>query len=492
MTTTAAVYARLSHDKRKGTAEEGSSVASQVDACKAFIAAKGWTLGKVYRDDSISATSGAVRPAFEELLSDAPPIVVAFKQDRLSRDVTDTLRIKAAGVTGYMCDGGKLDFSTADSGMLTMFRTVIDAAEGQKKSERQKLATIRDAKAGKYRGSIRPFGQTLKGEWVEGEAEAVQKAAHALVEGAATFYKVALEWNAQELLTPQSGREWTAGTVRNFFSRPRLKGYQAYEGTLYRLKDWEPLLTEEQFEHIQAMIDSKKTGRAGVQGSRHRPHLLTGIATCGICGRGMNVGYRGGSGSPRFYRCPTPKHVTRTADKLDRLVVDSFLVPLFSPNAEAVVNPQGTREELTALRKQRLDTEREHNEWLTEAVEASLKPSLLAAKEAKHLETMTALDERLALLDRDNLFSGLSWFPQGGEVDIRGFEQTAWEAWDKVPLERQRGIVQSMYSSIVVNPGKQGQRFNSELIDLAKSELLEALEKATWQWLWIGAFSNLK
>lgn len=144
----AAIYARISQDKRIGTQDEGASVQSQIDACTAFIEARGWTVGETYSDNDVSATSGAVRPAFERLLADSPPVVVAFKQDRLSRDLVDTLRLKGSGITGYLTDGGVLDFSTADSSMLTVIRTAIDEAEGRKKSERQKLATLRDARAG--------------------------------------------------------------------------------------------------------------------------------------------------------------------------------------------------------------------------------------------------------------------------------------------------------------------------------------------------------
>jgi DNA invertase Pin-like site-specific DNA recombinase len=134
MTTVAAIYTRISQDQTG----QAVGVGNQLEKCRAFIKSKGWTEGKLYSDNDISATSGKVRPDFERLLQDAPPVVVAWEQSRLSRNPLDTLRIKDAGITGYLTDGGKLDFTSADAELMTMIRSHMDAAEGRKKAERQK------------------------------------------------------------------------------------------------------------------------------------------------------------------------------------------------------------------------------------------------------------------------------------------------------------------------------------------------------------------
>ncbi|MFF5793699.1 recombinase family protein [Paeniglutamicibacter sp. NPDC012692] len=453
MVKVAAIYARISRDKKLHTEDEGASVASQIKACQEFIASKGWTQGEVYQDNSISATSGAERPAFERLLTDAPPLVVAFKQDRLSRDVMDTLRIKAAGITGHMCDGGKLDFSSSDAGMITMFRSVIDAAEGEKKSERQKLANQRIADSGQYRGSIRPFGQERSGDWVPGEAEAVVEAAEKLVSGEWSFYRVSEVWNLQGLKTPQTGKQggkqWTSGTVRNYFTRPRLYGVQDYEGKLYPLKNWKPLLTEDQFNAIQVKIESQRTGKRSTSITRHDVRLLTGIVSCAECSRGMNAGQRGGAGSTRCYKCPTTKHVTMVAEPLER-AISTHALELLGQHKEIRTQQEGTTRRLAEIEGERLRLNTEHDEWITEAVEAGLRPNVIAAKEARYEKSISELDDERLTLKQDQT------------VSI--FEGYNLEGWEASPTAMRRDLLTSVFKKIEISRGKQGQRFNPDVI----------------------------
>ncbi len=467
MTTTAAIYARISRDKKQGTEDEGASVSSQIKACKEFITAKGWTLGEIYQDNSISATNGAERPDFERLLLDAPAVVVAYKQDRLSRDVLDTLRIKGAGITGYMCDGGKLDFATSDAGMISIIRSAIDAAEGEKKSERQKLANQRIAETGKYRGSIRPFGQERDGSWVKAEAQAVVEAAEKLASGEWSFFKVSELWNLQGLKTPQTGKQggkaWTSGTVRNYFTRPRLYGMQDYQGTLYVLKDWKPLLTKDQFDAIQLRIESKRTGKRDSTITRHDVRLLTNIIQCVVCDRGMNAGQRGGTGSPRTYRCPTTKHVTITAEPLEDAVSIRAL-DLLSQHNEVRAQQEGTARRLAEAQGEKLRISMEHDEWLSEAIEAGLRPSLIADKEAKHAEKISGLDAELFNLNQDKTVS-----------IFEGFELSGWKA---APIELRRDLLASVFAEIKISRGGQGKRFSEDVIDYAYTPLGEKLRDA--------------
>ena len=470
--TTAAIYARLSHDKRQGTADEGKTVDEQIAACKAFISAKGWELGNIYRDDSISATSGAVRPAFEQLLEDAPKTVVAFRSSRLSRDVMDTLRLKAAGITGYLEDGGMLDFRSGDSTMLTLIRSVVDAADGEKKAEFQKLATLRIAKAGKYRGSIRPFGQERSGEWVPAEAEAVREAAKLIATGKQTFFKTAEIWNAAGLLTPatgkQGGKQWTSGTVRNFFTRPRLIGKQDYEGTLYKLKDWKPLLDEDTFGQIASLINGKRTGKRGVSVTRSDMHLLTGIAQCVECGRGMNSGQRGAAGSTRLYRCPTVKHQTMVAAPLED-AVSLHALDLLMQHEDTKEEAEKTSKALAALMSEKRIVETAHREWMEEAAVAGTKPSLMAVREDAHAKQISAMDDEILRLNQDMKVSIFQL--TDGPVDLDRITDRSLSGWHSVSMEQRRDLLKTLFERITVERGGQGKRFDAARIDYTYTPL---------------------
>lgn len=475
MTKTAAIYARLSQDKRQGTSEEGSSVKSQVEACTRFIEMQGWTLGKIYQDNSISATSGAERPQFEQMLKDAPAAVVAFKQDRLSRGLRDTLRIQTAGITGYMCDGGRLDFSSADSEMMTIIRTAMDSAEGRKKAERQKLATLRDAKAGKYRGSIRPFGQERSGEWVPAEAEAVRLAARLIATGKQSFFKTAELWNAADLLTPatgkQGGKQWTSGTVRNFFTRPRLIGLQDYEGTLYELKNWTPLLEKKTFDQIQSLINGKRTGKRGVSVTRSDMHLLTNIARCIACGRGMNSGQRGGAGSPRTYRCPTVKHQTVTAPPLED-AVSLHALDLLMHHEDSKQEAEEASNAMAALMDEKRVAEAAHVKWIEDAVKIGLalrSPAAIMAKVEDHEQRMTEMDDEILKLNQDMKVSIFRL--SDGPVDFGKMTDRNLSGWRSVSMEQRRDLLKSLFENITVERAGQGKRFDPALINYTYTAL---------------------
>jgi DNA invertase Pin-like site-specific DNA recombinase len=482
MKTTAAIYTRISTDKTG----EAVGVANQLAACKKFIQSQGWTVGKIYSDNSISASTGALRPDFEQLLADAPAVVVAYKQDRLSRDPLDTLRIKAAGITGYLTDGGKLDFSSADAGMMTMIRSIVDAAEGQKKAERQKLRTLSDVEKGIIKYSRRPFGSNLDGTLHPQESPAIRLAAARLVSGETTFYKVALDWTEQGLLTPKSksygGKPWASGTVVNFFKSPRLIGARVYEGKSYQLAGWEPVLDEETWTQIQILIMSKQTGERGKR-SDPGTHLLTGIARCGECGGGMNIAYRGKEHgkTSRAYKCPTPRHVSRVAKHLEELVINDFLYLLPLQGTEKVLH--SSESSTAALRTSRINLEMKHQAWITEAVTESISPSVIKAKENKHLQQIAEIDAQIMESSKDEIFSGLVWDPKGTSIyelaqELKEIDVEIRKRWDVLEMHRKRAIIKALYEEVRVLRGGQGKRFEKDKIVLKHTALWEQLRSS--------------
>lgn len=83
--TTAAIYCRISRDRRK----EAANVASRERACRALATRLGWEVVDVLIDNDLSAYSGKPRPGYARLmdgLSDGTYTgVVAWHPDRLHR-----------------------------------------------------------------------------------------------------------------------------------------------------------------------------------------------------------------------------------------------------------------------------------------------------------------------------------------------------------------------------------------------------------------------
>lgn len=463
--TVAAIYTRISRDKTG----EAIGVGNQLDACKKFIEAKNWEVGEIYSDNDLNAA--AVRPDFERMLKDAPEIVVYREQSRIERGEAQALeRFLVHGCEGYGTDGSRITVESASSEFMTRLNSLMGKYENRQKSERQKIRNLGDAKAGKWHYSRPVFGNDRKtGKLIPEEAQAIRQAAKAIAKGDKTFFQVSKEWNAAGFTTPKSegagGKDWTPGTVRNFFTAPRLIGKRVYQGTTYTMEGWEPLLKEETFNDIQSHIESQKTGKRGVQGTRHNPHLLTGIATCGTCKGGLNVGYRGGAGSPKMYRCPTPGHVSRTAIPLEKFVVEKFLYLFIHQGAEKVIHPDGA-DSAAKLRIERISAVRDHDAWLDEATEAGLSPLVIGKKETAHARKLADIDARLVEIIRETSFAGL--LPQMASQGV----EALWDRWNDIPVEKQRIIVRSLYKDIVVKRGPQGARFRPDFVKLVPSDLM--------------------
>lgn len=93
MTEKVAIYVRVSTEEQ---AKEGLSIDAQIDRCKAFCKARGWTIYQIYTDAGHSAGS-TNRPALKNLLQDIKDkkvnILLVYKIDRFSRKLKDLISI---------------------------------------------------------------------------------------------------------------------------------------------------------------------------------------------------------------------------------------------------------------------------------------------------------------------------------------------------------------------------------------------------------------
>ncbi|MFJ2318436.1 recombinase family protein [Glutamicibacter sp. NPDC087661] len=468
-----AIYARISDDaKRIKSGEGGLSVEQQVRDCQAYAERVSLSVSEIYVDNDITATKKVERPQFERMLLDAPELVIVAHQDRLERDTGDLERVMFSGIQGVTSGGTKISFDTADEELMARLRSTLAIHEGKLKAERIRRASRRNAFNGKYRGSIRPFGQTLKGDWVQPEADAVIEAAEKLASNEWTFFKVSKVWNDAGLKTPlskregsakgQGGNEWTAGTVKQYFGRPRLKGYQEYNGTLYKLSDWTPLLSEELFDAIQERIQRERKDSSGRAPIRVTTHLLTNICVCSACGRGANVGYRGGAGSKKYYRCPTTGHGTVTAPPMEE-AVSRYTIALLSQHAELKAESENVIQQRTTLQKKRNKLIAEHEAWVDDALASKMKASRIAKAEELHDAELEAIDAELLELDA-NRFStifrestnrtGKGKWDYATTIDLSG--------WEELEIQKRRELLQTLFTSIEITKSERGKRFSEE------------------------------
>ncbi len=154
----AVIYARVSTDEQ---AINGASLEVQEARCRAYGKARGWRVGRAYRDDGYSAKT-IERPALRAMLRDIDAgqgaIVVVYRVDRLTRRLRDLLELTESkrGIALVSVTEAFDTATPAGRAMLSMLGTFAQF-------ERETIAgRIRDAlrhrkQTGKVYGSV-PLG----------------------------------------------------------------------------------------------------------------------------------------------------------------------------------------------------------------------------------------------------------------------------------------------------------------------------------------------
>lgn len=358
----AAVYARVSLDKTG----EHSSVDQQVESAQALIARRGWELVGVYVDNSITGTGKKHRPEFYAMLAAVRcgevDAIVARHLDRLARNPRERLELVEAcrehGVIIALVQGTDMDPTTASGRVVIGVLGEIAEMEIALKSERHVAALERHARAGKVPHGPAPLGYTTAGE-VDPDGAAVVRRIYKGFYAGESLRSLARTLTEDGVPT-RSGRPWNTRTVRDILTNPRYAGRVKYQGG-EMLDDegrpmrgtWEPLVSDEMFDAIQARLSdpARKTNREGT----HRRYLGSSLYICDICE--APIGAINGS----QYTCTsgTNGHPTRRRAHIDKFVLDVIearlrrddLATLLAPDEESMKPWVEQAERLTARLK---------------------------------------------------------------------------------------------------------------------------------------------
>lgn len=305
----AVMYLRVS---TKEQAEEGYSIAAQAEACRRFIADKGWELVDEFVDRGESART-ADRPQFQlmlQRLTDDPSVgyLVVHKLDRLARNLEDHTRVRAmlrkadvqlASVTESIEEGasGKLV-----EGILASIAEFYSANLSQeiKKGVNQKAAqggwpTI--APYG-YRNVRREAGGR-RGEALLEPDEQAPLVVWAFEQYATGHYNLPdiTDALAAKGFRNRRGAPPRVSAVHRMLRKPIYTGVVVWKGVEYA-GIHEPLISRDLFDKVQAIMDSHSTG--GDRSWKH-DHYLKGMLFCADCG--SRLYYVVAKGQFGYFRC---------------------------------------------------------------------------------------------------------------------------------------------------------------------------------------------
>lgn len=344
MATRTAIYARISDDK----SGEAAGVGRQSDDCRALCRDRGWKDPTLYEDNDISAFTGKLRPAYEELMQavDAGDVqrIVVWHMSRLFRNRGERVRgldrLRAANVAVIAIKGPDLDLSTAAGRMVANVLGEFDTYESEVKSERVARAHEASAIDGKFAGGRRRMGYTKSADALHPEEAAEIQWAYEHVAAGGSLESVGRRWR-EVLGTGSLGGTITGVTVRDVLLRPMNCGLSFYKGSeVGRMADGVPRLVDEQtWRTVHAILSDP--ARRTVVGKPPR-HLLSGVLRCGKCEGRMGGRYRldrrKGRKDP-IYACRA-NCMTRHRDRIDEGVTE-LLLDYLTAHANILRAPTG-------------------------------------------------------------------------------------------------------------------------------------------------------
>lgn len=382
----AIIYCRVSSDPR----QRGKSVGEQEIECRATASANGWEVGEVLVDNDRGASrySKGDRPAYRRLAEILSPgdVLVTWEASRAQRDLAAYLQLRTLceerGVP--WCYAGKLhDLTAGDDRFVTGLDALLAEKEVEQTRERVLRAVRANAAAGRPHGKL-PYGYMIQRDPVTGEsvgripnpetAPIVRELVRRVLAGE-TLYSLARELNDRGIPAPRPRRDgsparWIPVTLRKIIESPTYAGLRTHRGRVIGEGTWEPLITVDEHERLKAMLADP--ARLTHRGSEPR-WLLSGIATCGVCGGPMRHQVNRGD---HAYICVGGFCVSRKTQWVDDYVEEAVVRRLESYDFDADLDDAdeayaAAREETRALR-QRLDA------FTDQAADGDMPPEVLA------------------------------------------------------------------------------------------------------------------
>lgn len=432
------VYLRISQDR----VGQGDAHRRQRPECLALARSLGLKVRKVWTDTESATDPLKVRPGFEGLLASQPEAVIIWHEDRLIRRMRDLERVIELGVNVYPVKSGRLDLSTPTGRAVARMVTAMSQYEGEHKSERQRAANVQRAEAGApWRGGRRAFGYLLDySDVIPAESELVRSAFEEVL-GGTSLRTITRRWNAAGIVTTR-GNPWTTAGLRVVLRNPTYAGRRRLNGVeVADLKGVPPIVDRDTFAAVQSILDDPARLKSD-RGGRGPLYLLSGVATCGICGAKLHGGKGTGRGrSWRVWRCAEGLHLARKAEPIEEYVTKVVIKRLRRKDAAKLLQP--TAPDLGPLHA-RADGLRRQREVLAKDLDVDLDFA-----KARDRRLREELEQITAEITSRSGRSALAPFATGADPA---------EVWADLDIDARREAVRELVEVVVLPVGRSKAR----------------------------------
>lgn len=440
----ALIYARVSIDRG------GRSLDEQETECREWAAREGWDVVDVITEAGSAsryARSTAARQKWDDLTdaisSGRINLLLTWEASRATRQLSEYAALAdlcAEHGVLYGYSGTVHDLTTRDARFRTGLDALLAQDESARTSERIQRSTRARAIAGRPHGKL-PYGYRREYDAASGAllrqvpdeetAPIVQEIVRRVIAGH-TLRSIAADLTTRNVPPPRPARNrahpngWISVTVRRLAMNPTHAGLRVHQGEVVGDAAWPGIVTREQHEKALAILTDPDRDRRASADSTAR-HLLSGIATCGLCGDTVRYLHSKARAS-RTYTCKSCHRAGRAAAPLEEHVTATVLALLSGIDPGTLGD--GSNPELDDAREHLAGLERRLEGFTVAAAEGDVSPSALAKIEARLLPQIRQARAKTRAL---SLPAGID--PQA-VADPR-----AW--WDAAPIEQQRALLRT-------------------------------------------------
>lgn len=319
-----AIYCRVSTEEQ---ALGGHSIEAQRQELIKYCSAFDYEIYDFYVDAGFSAST-MERPALQKLLADSNKynIALVWRLDRISRDMTDLMKILEVFENNNVAFKSKTEnFDTSTASGRLMLNMLGSFAEFERSSisERIILAHQKILNEGKWRGGPSPFGYNINEDKIlvinEDEADIVRLIFAMSANDNIGTRTISVKLN-QLGYTTRAGKPFSSYTITRILKNPTYCGYMingkqrqikknGKKKSIY-LEDYktfkgiyEPIVSEETYKRSLKNMEARKQNKGS---SSTSGNIFGGLIFCGNCGEYMLRSVSRTKGA--FFTCGSYKH----------------------------------------------------------------------------------------------------------------------------------------------------------------------------------------
>lgn len=486
--THAVLYIRVSKEEQ---VKEGFSIPAQKNRLQAFCTSQGWVIEETYIDEGVSAKD-MNRPELQRLLQDIKTkriqadVLLVWRLDRLTRSVIDLYTILSfleEHESAFRSSTEVYDTTTAIGRLFLNLVAALAQWERENLAERVWMGMEQMAKEGLRPGTTQPYGYNyVDGELVVNASEAaiIKQMYEMYTRG--TGVRGLVRWLNGSGIPSKTGKAWSDNTVAYILRNPLYIGKFVWgwlpkgKGKNHRdmppaeltyLGSHEPILPEDLWNTVQAI-----NGRRKELPPRHATgnYPLTGILTCGLCGKPMNGttstqrSLKRGVVKKRWYKCSARDHqgvcamCYLAADWLEDQVVnhvknagtvcdEATLREIAAAHVEDL-SAENTAEEISRLKAELTEIRTKKSRWYDAYEDGELSREDIRERLAPLSARETGIRAKIEELEKSMATTSLDM-----EEIIRRLQDFSWH-WSNANPQERKELALAFFENIKVFPDK--------------------------------------